>query len=197
MQTEIEAKWLDINLAEMRTHLMKVGAHLITPERLMLREVFDYPDDRLGKAGGWVRIRDEGDKITLSYKQLNNRTLRGTKEVTVVVNDFAATRDFLTALGLRSYAIQETKRESWTLDGVEVTLDTWPWIPSFIELESPTEALLRKAAEKLGLDFSQALHGSVETAYQALYDVTEEEVGRWKEIRFSKVPTWLQKKVKQ
>jgi len=30
---------------------------------------------------------------------------------------------------------QETRREKWMLDDAEVTIDTWPWIPTFIEIE--------------------------------------------------------------
>jgi adenylate cyclase class 2 len=88
MQTEIEAKWLSINPIQMRQALEQAGATLASPERLMIRRNFDYSDMRLDKVGGWVRVRNEGDKISLSYKQLNDRTVHGTKEVTVVVNDF-------------------------------------------------------------------------------------------------------------
>jgi hypothetical protein len=34
----------------------------------------------------------------------------------------------------------------------------------------------------------------VETAYQAVYDVTEEEINSWKEIRFIDIPAWLSSK---
>ncbi|HSH31558.1 MAG TPA: hypothetical protein VK963_02715, partial [Candidatus Saccharimonadales bacterium] len=99
---------------------------------------------------------------------------------------------FLTAIGLDSYSYQETKRESWVLGGVEVELDQWPWIPPFIELEGKDEAALKAAAQALGLDWSQALHGSVETAYQAYYNLTEDEIDGWEAITFSPIPDWLE-----
>ena len=74
--------------------LKGINAKLIHPERFMIRECFDYPDSSLEKIGGWVRVRDEGDKITMSYKQLNDRTLHGTKEVSVVVDNFNLTCNF-------------------------------------------------------------------------------------------------------
>lgn len=197
MHTEIEAKWLNINIDDMRKCLKEAGATLITPERMMTRSVFDYPDKRLENIGGWVRVRDEGDKITLSYKQLNDRTMHGTKEVTVVVDDFESACVFLESIGLERYAFQETKRESWKLDGVEIELDTWPWIPSFVELEARNETDLRTVAAKLGLELEHALHGSVETAYQAVYEVGEAEIDNWPEIRFIPVPDWLEAKRKQ
>ena len=191
MNTEIEAKWLDCEHDDMRRKLRSCGAALQQQERLMARRVFDYPDKRLEKINGWVRVRNEGDKTTLSYKQLNDRTIHGTKEVTVIVDDFEATSSFLESIGMKSYSYQETRRESWKIGDVEIELDTWPWIPPFIEIEAPNEKSLVAVAAKLGLDYSRALHGSVETAYQAVYDVTEEEVDNWEEITFSEIPDWL------
>ncbi len=197
MQTEIEAKWLDISIPEMRKQLKAIGAKLVVPERMMVRANFDYPDRSLEKIGGWIRVRNEGDKITLSYKQLNDRTLHGTKEVTVVVNDFDDTCNFLTSIGIKQTSFQESKRESWKLGATEIELDTWPWIPSDLEIEAHDEPTLRAVAEQLNLDYSKALHGSVEIAYQAAFDVTEEEVNSWPEIRFGDVPEELERKRKQ
>lgn len=196
MKTEIEAKWLDVSHDDMRQKLKACGATLITPERLMTRANFDHEDGRLQKIGGWVRVRNEGDKVTLSYKQLDDRSLQGTKEVTVAVDDFDTTCSFLKSIGLRVKSYQETKRESWRLGKVEIELDTWPWIPSFVEIEAPSEKTLREVAAKLELDYSRALHGSVEPAYQAVYDVTEEEISSWPEIRFSNIPDWLKQRTK-
>ena len=199
MQIELEAKFLNISVEAMRKALTRAGAVRVHPEQLMRRKVFDYPDRRLGKIGGWIRVRDEGDKVVLAYKQLFDRTLEGTKEISVTVGDFDTTCNLLLAIGLDSKSYQETKRERWDLGGVEVTIDTWPWIPTFVELEAPTEEKLREAAKALGLDWTKALYGSVETAYQHYYDVTEAEIDGWENITFVPVPDWLdiKKKVKE
>lgn len=192
MEIEIEAKFLDVNAGALRTALEKAGATLVHEERLMRRKNFDHTDSRLEKIGGWIRVRDEGDKTTLTYKQLSNRTIEGTKEIEVVVNDFDKTTDFLLAIGMDNKSYQETKRERWELDGVEVTIDTWPWIPTFVELEGKSEGKLKNVAEKLGLSWVNAMHGSVETAYQAVYSVSEAEVDSWETITFTPVPEWLE-----
>ena len=83
------------------------------------------------------------------------------------------------------------------LGSVEIELDTWPWIPSFVEIEAPSEKELLRTAARLGLDYADALHGSVETAYQAIYDVSEAEIDNWEEIRFSDVPDWLSTRLKK
>src|SRR3989344_5617999 len=56
--------------------------------------------------------------------------------------------------GQKSY--QETKREKWTMGNSEITIDTWPWIPTFLEIESPTEEEVKSIAKKLGFDWKDA-----------------------------------------
>ena len=191
METEIEAKFPDVDANALRLVLKKKDAILEHPEVLMRRRNYDYPDRRLEKIGGWIRVRDEGNKVTLSYKQLNDRTLHGTKEVNVAVDDFDKTCQFLEAIGMVAKAYQETKREKWNYKGVEVTIDTWPWVPTFVELEGPTEKLVKNVASDLRFDWNNAMHGSVETIYQMHYDFTEEEIDGWKSITFIAQPDWL------
>lgn len=194
MEIEIEAKFLDADPESLRKRLHELGARQVHPERFMRRKNFDYPDKRLERVGGWVRVRDEGDRITLSYKQLNDRTLHGTQEATVTVDDFEKACRFLTAIGLQEKAVQETRREKWMLGNVEITLDTWPWIPAFVEVEGTSEDDVREVAEQLGLEWPSALHGSVEIAYQAYFDVTEEEIYNYPRVTFDPVPDWLEKR---
>ena len=179
MHTEIEAKFLDVDADLLREKLKFLKATLVNDERTMKRKNFDFEDDRLRKINGWVRVRDEGNKVTLSYKQLNDRTLHGTKEVNVTVEDFEDTCNFLESIGMKQKSYQVTKRESWLLDDVEIEIDTWPWIPQYVEIEGKSEEEVKSAASKLNLDWQKALHGSVEVAYQAYFDVTEEEIDAW------------------
>lgn len=192
MKTEIEAKFLKIETDKLRVRLKTLGAKLMYPEREMKRKTFDYADERLRKIGAWVRVRDEGEgKITLSYQRLEDRTLHGTKEITVDVSDFEATCNIRLACGFVQKSYQETKREKWLYKKSEITIDTWPWIPAFVEIESETEAEIKSTALELGFDWSLALHGSVENAYQAYYNVTDDEVDSWETITFTPVPEWL------
>lgn len=197
MHTEIEAKFLDINHNHMRTKLEAIGAKCTQSLRVMKRKNYDYADMRLEiEKTGWVRVRDEGDKITMSYKQLDDRSILGTKEVNLVVDSFDNACAFLESIGLVEQSYQVTKRESWRFGDVEIELDEWPWIKPFLEIEGPGEDAVRHVADRLDLDWSDAVHGSVEVAYQAEYDVTEEEVCHWGKIVFEVVPDWLEAKRK-
>lgn len=196
METEIEAKFTDINSEELRKKLQEIGAVLEHPERLMRRKVFDHPDARLYSEGAWVRVRDEGDKVTFSFKKLLDRSFQGTKEITVTVDNFDETCNILQAIGLQPKSYQETKRETWTYEGCEITIDSWPWIPELVEIEGSSEEKIKNVSQQLGFDWKDALHGSVETAYQKHYDVSEQEIDYWSEILFIPVPDWLEIKRK-
>ena len=198
MHTEIEAKFLDIDADLLREKPKSLKARLVNDERTMKRKIFDFEDGRLQKISAWVRVRDEGNKVTLSYKQLIDRSLQGTKEVNVTVTDFEDTCNFLESIGMKQKSYQVTKRESWLLDDVEIEIDTWPWIPQYVELEGKSEEKVKSIASKLRLDWQKALHGSVEVAYQAYFDVTEDEIDAWEEITFTPTPDWLEsKRIKQ
>lgn len=184
MQTEIEAAVLAADHDELRSKLEQAGATLVQPRRLMRRANYDFLDGRLQKIGGWVRVRNEGDKITMTYKQLNARTVEGMKEANLVINDMDQADAFLRALGLEQKSYQETRRESWRLGNAEVELDEWPWIAPFIEIEAPSEESLKDAFGQLHLNWQQAVFGSVEAAYQAEYDVSEELIDALPRITF-------------
>lgn len=191
METEIEVKFPEINKTELKTKLAAVGAVQEHEEVLMRRSNFDYPDRALDKKGGWIRVRDEGDKVTLSYKQLQDRSLHGTKEVSLDVDSFEKSCEFLRAVGFELKVVQETRREKWVYKDVEITIDTWPWVPSFVEMESKDEKVLREVVKELGFDWDSGMHGSVETIYQMHYDFSESEIDHWESITFIPEPEWL------
>ena len=197
MKPEIEAKFLNVDFDEVRARLQAAGAKCVNPLRQMRRKNFDYPDMRLEAIGGWIRVRDEGDKVTLAYKQLDNRSIDGTKEVSVEVSSFDDTVALLLAMGLKQTSYQETRRESWVLDGAQIELDEWPWVKPFVEIEAINVETLYAVVEKLGLNKDTALHGSVEIIYLQEYDVTEQEVDAWPEIVFGATPQWLETKRKK
>jgi len=188
MKTEIEAKWLRIDLDEMRGKLEKAGAKLIHSERLMSRKTYDFPDRRLNDIGAWVRVRNEMDKVTMSFKQLNERSIVGMKEASILVDNQSEAEVFLTSLGLTQKSAQDTKRESWTLNGCEIELDTWPWIPSFLEIEGYSQEKIYETAEQLGLLMEDALYGGVEPAYQDIFNVTDEDIDSIDRISFDTDP---------
>lgn len=193
MRTEIEATFLDVVHDDLRTKLKAVGATLKQPMYMMKRAIYDYADLRLDKEKAWIRVRQEADKVTLGFKQRQSETADGMREIEFDVSDYAKACEFLEAIGLQTKALQESKREVWQLDDCEVTLDEWPWIPPYMEVEGSNEDAVRSASGKLGLQYDKAVFDSIDGIYLQHFDVTRTEISSVP-IAFGPVPEWLGKK---
>ncbi len=185
MSPEIEATFINVDKDSYRAKLKAAGAKLVQPELLMKRVVFD-----LGERT-FIRVRDEGNKITLSYKQLDSLSLSGMKEICLEVDNYEHAVEFVEACGFEAKSYQETYREEWELDGTEITIDTWPWLPTYTEIEGPSEDAVKAVASKLGFDMKDAHYGSSCEIYQIYYDVTAHDINYCPEIKFVDTPKWL------
>lgn len=193
MQKEIEATFLDVNHNALRARLTELGATCEQPQHDMLRATYDYPDLRLDKKAAWIRVRQEGGKVTMGYKQRQSETIDGMTEVEFTIDDYNMACNFLLAIGLKEKAKQETRREVWRLGNCEVMLDEWPWIPPYVEVEGPDEASVRSVSEKLGFEYASAMFDSADAAYQRYFDVTRTEICTVP-LTFGPVPDWLEAK---
>lgn len=184
MNTEIEVKFLDVDFDALRTKLEAVGATCAQPMRLMRRAVIQ--NDATGR-NSYIRVRDEGDKVTLTHKLFESLSLLGASETEIFVSDFDKTVAILEAGGLKPSSYQESKRETWKLGGVEVVLDEWPWLKPYIEIEGPSEDAVRGAAQMLGFEWdNDACFGDVMVAYRAEYPslTKKDTVGNFEFVRF-------------
>ncbi len=170
MQIEYEATFPNVNKDKMRQRLRKINAVLIKPEFLQKRVVFNLPKGHKVK-GGWLRVRNEGDKITMSFKIVNGVKIEDQKEICLRVDDFNQAVLFLEKIGCQKKAYQENKRELWRLNDVEITIDEWPFLEPFIEIEANQENKVKTVATKLGLNWNDAFFGSVDTLYSKKYGI--------------------------
>lgn len=192
MKTEYEVKFLSIDIDEIRERLTAHGAELVKPMRTMKRVTIDTP--AMKEKDAFVRVRDEGDRTTLTYKQFDQLSVDGAKEYEVTVSDFDETVQLLATAGLPHGSFQESKRETWELNHVEFMIDEWPWLEPYIEIEASSEEEVRAMAERLGFDWEKAVFGDVMVAYRAQYPhLTETQtVGTLPEVKFgAPVPEML------
>ena len=175
MRVEYEATFTNIDKDAIKQKLHAIGATLERKEYLQRRTVFNLPENNEIR-GGWMRIRDEGDKITMSLKIVDGDQIEDQKEACVTVSDYTETELILTTLGCERKAYQETKRELWLIDGVEVTIDTWPFMEPFIEVEGATEEMVKLVSEKLEMDWSAARFCAVDTLYSEKYGVSKDQI---------------------
>lgn len=176
METEWEAAFWPIDKDDMRKRLEAVGATLIHPERLMRRVPFHlHPDAPLKHA--WARVRDEGDKITMSLKQ-SGSAINEQKELEIVVSDFDDAVQLLRDVGCIERGYQETRRELWKVGGADVTIDEWPHLEPLVEIESVSEEIVKDIAIKLGFKWKDAVFDTVDLFYSQKYNVPRESLTR-------------------
>jgi adenylate cyclase class 2 len=185
MQIEYEAVFTTIDPDTFRDVLANADATLVRPEYLQKRSAFTLPTSVVAEKG-WARVRDEGDKITMSVKQILGEGIESQKESCVTVDSFDQGVSLLEQLGCTKKAFQESKRELWLLDEVEVTIDTWPFLEPFVEVEGESESAVRAVSEKLGFDWMEAKFCAVDTLYSEKYGITTDRINNHTpEILFS------------
>lgn len=77
--------------------------------------------------------------------------------------------EILGHLGLAEVRYQENYREEWRWGDIAFDFDTWPGLPTFVEIEGPDEHSVRRAAASLELDYSRARFGSVHFSRQSKF----------------------------
>ncbi|MEK9167843.1 MAG: CYTH domain-containing protein [Patescibacteria group bacterium] len=175
MQIEYEATFPDIVKDEIRARLKTAGAVLERHEFLQKRITFNFPKGSEVE-GGWARVRDEGNKITMSIKIVDGNKIENQKEICITVDNFGQGVLLLKTIGCEEKAYQETRRELWTLDSAEVTIDEWPFLKPFVEVEGVSEEAVRNVAGKLGFDWNTARFCSVGTLYSERYGIPEDVI---------------------
>lgn len=170
MDIEFEATFPDIDKVAIKAKLKDVGAILVSPEFRQTRVIINPPDFVKNK-DAWIRLRDEGDKVTLTYKVIAGNKIEEQKEICLVVDSFTKTLEFLKKIGCQIRAYQESKRELWRLAGVDICLDEWPYLEPFVEIEGKNESAVKAVANQIGFDYSQAMFGTAGKLYQKKYGI--------------------------
>ncbi|MBI4049361.1 MAG: class IV adenylate cyclase, partial [Candidatus Doudnabacteria bacterium] len=168
---EFEAHFLEIDVVETEKKLAALGAVKIS-DSLLKEIIFDKPDRSWNPIQKRVRIRADGKKVDLAYKeQIAYNTMGGTEEYEFEVSDLDAAKAFVEKLGLIPIREQEKKRIRYKLGDMVFDIDSWPKIPPYLEIESDSEIKVKAAAEKLGLDWSKACFLDAKQIYEDVYNI--------------------------
>ncbi len=178
MHTEYEVRVLEINKEAVEKRLKELGAEFCW-DKIQRRYVYDFIPKIDGK---WIRLRTNGDKSTLTIKNLVSSEIDGTQELEIEVDNFERCHLILKELGYEPKGYQENRRCHYVLNGVDVDIDFWPLIPTYMEIEGKSEAAVYNALETLGFKKEDATTRDVEGVYldygfnlNEIYDLHLEE----------------------
>ena len=166
---EYEVRVLEINKEEIQNKLNELGATLVE-DVFQRRYVYDFNPVNPNK---WIRLRTNGNTTTLTIKNVESSNIDGTKEMEIVVDDFDTTNEILNELGYIPRGIQENKRIKYDLNGVEVDIDTWPKIPTYLEIEGSSEEEVFNTLDLLGIDRTKATSLDVLSIYEQIYHIPD------------------------
>lgn len=158
---EIELRAFDIDGEAFRETLRSLGAVSLGTKEFK-RAVLDVHPVNPNK---WIRVRTDGVETTWSVKERLSDEANGTFEAEQVVESFEKTLEILAAMGLEPRSVQESRRDAYTLDGAEVSIDRWPQLQEFIEIEAHDEETIHRVAELLGVPAEALTAKSVEQHY--------------------------------
>ncbi len=195
---EIEAKFLEIDKAALIQKLKELGAEDLGENILHEKIFYDAEGKWAGEGKTFVRIRErtpssglrppspvqgEGE-ARLTYKNLEAATAMGTEEIEFGIDDAEKAQAFLEKLELRRHRVQEKKRRTFKFGEVTVDIDTWPRVPTYVELEGLSEAAIKEAGQKLGFDWSKAVFANSRMVLEQYYKIP---VGKLRYFTFNKI----------
>lgn len=177
MNIEIEERVLDIDVEKIIKKLESLGATKVG-EWHQKRYVYDFNPIRENE---WIRLRTNGEKVTLAYKNIEDVSLSGTKELEIEVEDFEKTNELLNILGYMPKAFQENKRIRYLLEGTEVDIDFWPLIPAYLEIEGSSKEEVEKIENMLEVDKEKITYLNCSDIYKSIYGIDSSKI---KELKF-------------
>ena len=178
MAKEREVTILNIDEKGFVSKLLNNGA-VKKDEFLQRRYTYDFNPILPNK---WIWLRKIVKKTTLTIKEIKDKTaIDGTMELETVVGDFDVMNDILKELGYRYRNYQENYRIIYSLDNVEISIDSWPLIPTYAEIEGKTNEDVVMALEKLGYTLDDATTLDVTSIYNEIYGI---DLLKIKELKF-------------
>lgn len=178
MKTEYEVRKLDVSFDEIMQKLEDLGAKKVGIYH-QKRYVYDFIPAQKGR---WIRLRSNGEFVTLTIKEIKSLRVDGTKELEIIVSDFEDTNEVLMKLGYAPRTFQENFRIEYTLAGVNFDLDKWPMIPPYLEIEGQSEEDITKMISLLGLKMYDVTTMDVDTVYSSEYGIQLDSI---KDLRFN------------
>ncbi len=155
MSMEIEIKFLEIDKEKIIEKLKALGARKVF-EGEVIDLYFDFNDMRLNKNGKLIRLRKEGNRAKLTFKErVSKEKFKIMKETEIEISDFEGMRDILETLGMSVILKFEKNRITYILKDVKFEIDTYPGVPTFLEIEAKDEKEIKKYAELLGFSLDE------------------------------------------
>ena len=168
---EIEVRFLEVDKDDLIRRLQELGATDKGEDLLEEKIIYDKALTWRDESGKFLRLRTQKGKTQLCYKHRTAQSATGTEEIEFEVSNPEAAEALLDRLGYVAFRAQQKKRHTFVLGDVTVDIDTWPRIPTYVELEGTNEDSLKEAALKLGFDWEKVELRNPQIVIEEVYGV--------------------------
>lgn len=159
---EIELKFLNINIENIKQKLKELGAKLKYNTQIesypFLTEGFHGSDS----SKNFLRIRKSNDEVWITYKgpaKKSSMTIR--EEIEVKVDNYDNAIKLIEKLGFKRGKVFRKHRLHYELGDIHFELDTVENIPTYLEIETTNEEDMKIICAKLGLDITKGRKGTI------------------------------------
>jgi adenylate cyclase class 2 len=167
---EIECRFLEIDKDKLVRKLIELGAKDLG--EVMLEETIIYDKDLNWKTDNrFIRIRKTGNETKVSYKEHASHTVDGAYEIEFDVEDAKKAELLFEKIGLNPYRHQQKKRHTFELNNITFDIDTWPQIPTYLEIEAGSEDELKEATKLIGYDWNDAIFNNAAWIIENKYNI--------------------------
>ncbi|MEI6533362.1 MAG: hypothetical protein WCO06_05985 [Candidatus Roizmanbacteria bacterium] len=165
---EFEVRVLNINVEEVEEKLRSIGAK--KEYEYHLKELV-YKRDDWQPVRGRVRIRSQGSKLYMAYKETLNNTTIGGAELEFEISSLEAGKAFVEKMGAHLEREQEKKRIHYSLDCYVFDIDSWPRINPMLEIEAPDKERIPYIITKLGYLPTDVVEEDIFQVYKKYYNI--------------------------
>lgn len=102
---------------------------------------------------------------------MDSTKIDGVRELEIEVSDYEKTAEILEELGYDAKAIQENKRIRYLYGDIEIDIDTWPLIPTYVEIEGRNVESVEQFLKKIDYDKEKITTLDVENVYREYYGI--------------------------
>ena len=177
MESEYEITVLDIDVSEIEKKLESIGA-VKQGEYFQKRNLYNFHEEYRGR---FIRLRTNGEKTTLTIKDKSaKKEIGSVKELEIEVSSFEKANEILELLGYEHSTYQENKRIIYKLGHIEFDIDTWPMIPTYLEIEGKNKEDVEKMIKILDIDEEKLSLDKVSEIYKK-YGI---DIHQYKELKF-------------
>ena len=167
---EIEIRLHNIDEKKIKKILKENGGKKLYKKTLFKIITFNHP---LNNQDSLIRLRDEGHTKTMTIKtKLKDKF---PIEYEIQIDNLEQGRIILEFIGCTIKNESEKIRETWFIEGCkEIVFDSYPGLPTFMEIDCHKESELKRIAKMLGFKISDHDNRGASKLYFEYYGITEE-----------------------